>query len=226
METPRRPSILFVYFSYTGQTLKLVETMTEVLDRQGCDVTQAAIQFTDPRYERRFEQFPMKRPFLEVVAMIPAELRRRPATIEIPDTVSAGEYDFVVVGAPTWWLSTDVPIRSFLESSTATRLLSHKPFTAVVTCRRYWKHNIKTVCRLGTKAGGTYSDGVHFRYQGGQVRSLFSLLSYLGTGEYRDRYHGVRIPPTTLQDYHLEEARTFAEALAGRLVGDGAVGPG
>jgi len=131
--------------------------------------------------------------------------------------VSAGRFDYVVVGAPTWWLSTDVPMRSFLESAEAANLLRDTPFTAAVTCRRYWKHNIKTVRRLGTKLGGIYADGIHFRYQGGQVRSLFSLLSYLGTGEYRDRYHGVKIPPTNLQDYHLEAARNFAEDLANRV---------
>ena len=217
MSAETHPSVLFVYFSYTGQTLKLVETMTEVLEARGCDVTQAAIEFTDPRYETRFEHFPMKRPFLEVVAMIPAELRRKPATIHIPESVSAGRFDYVVVGAPTWWLSTDVPMRSFLESAEAANQLRDTPFTAAVTCRRYWKHNIKTVRRLGTKLGGIYADGIHFRYQGGQVRSLFSLLSYLGTGEYRDRYHGVKIPPTNLQDYHLEAARNFAEDLANRV---------
>jgi hypothetical protein len=91
----------------------------------------------------------------------------------------------------------------------------------VVACRRYWKHNIKTVRRLGTKRGGEFHEGIHFRYQGGQVRSLFSLLSYLGTGEYKDKFHGVKIPPTNLQDYHLEQARTFATGVADRLVGVG-----
>jgi hypothetical protein len=44
-----------------------------------------------------------------------------------------------------------------------------------------------------------------------------SLVSYLGSGEYRRRYLGVRIPPTNIQEYHLEAARTFANALADRL---------
>lgn len=90
--------------------------------------------------------------------------------------------------SPTWWLSTDVPVRSFLESDTASRVLKGKPFAAAVCCRRYWKHNLKTVRRLGTKRGGVYADGIHFRYQGRQVRSLLSLLSYLGSGKYRERY--------------------------------------
>ena len=213
--------MLFVYYSYTGQTQKLVDTISEVLRQRGCEVTPAQVDLTDPRYTERFHHFPMNKPFLQGVLTIPAELRRKPATISIPDVVTEREYDFVIVGAPTWWLSTDVPMRSFLELPTADKVLKGKPFTAVVACRRYWKHNIKTVRRLGTKRGGEFHEGIHFRYQGGQVLSLFSLLSYLGTGEYKDKFHGVKIPPTNLRDYHLEQARTFASGVADRLVGVG-----
>ena len=217
MNAKHKPSILFVYFTYTKQTLKVVEAMSEVLQRRGCDVHRAAIEFEDPRYAKRFETFPMPHPFLEVLGMIPAELRRRPAKIGIPATVTEREYDLVVIGSPTWWLSTNVPIRSFLESDVAARVLDQRRFAAFVVCRRYWKHNLKTVKRLGTKRGGVFLDGIHFRYQGGQVRSLLSLLSYLGSGQYRERYLGVKIPPTNLQEHQLEQARGFADALADRL---------
>ena len=59
------------------------------------------------------------------------------------------------------------------------------------------KHNFKTVRRLGTKRSGIFLDGIHFGYQGGQVRSLLSLISYLGSGQYRERYLGVKIPRPT-----------------------------
>jgi menaquinone-dependent protoporphyrinogen IX oxidase len=214
----QQPTVLFVYFTYTQQTLKIVESMAEVLRDRGCDVHLAAIEFIDPRYADRFREFPMPRPFLEVLGMIPAELRRRPGKINIPAVVTERAYDLVVFGSPTWWLSTNVPIRSFLESETAAKVLQGKPFAAAAVCRRYWKHNVKTVRRLGTKHGGEYLDGVHFRYQGGQVRSLLSLISYLGSGEYRKRYLGVPIPPTNIQDHHLKTARTFADGLADRLL--------
>ncbi len=48
--------------------------------------------------------------------------------------------------------------------------------------------------------------------------SLPSLISYLGAGEYRERYLGIRIPPTNIRDYQLQTARTFAQGLADRLV--------
>ncbi len=218
MDPAAKPSVLFVYYTYTQQTRKVAEVMAEVLRGRGCEVTLAAIEFTDPRYAKRFSQFPMPRPFLEVVAMIPAELRRRPAKIGIPAAVTERDYDLVCIGSPTWWLTTDVPIRSFLESDTASRVLGGKPFAVAVPCRRYWRHNLKTVRRLGTKTGGVFADGIHFRYQGGQVRSLLSLISYLGSGSYRERYLGVKIPPTNLQEYHLAAARKFADGLGDRLL--------
>ena len=217
MTPSHSPSVLFVYYTYTKQTLKVVEAMAEVLRERGCQVQLAAIEFTDPRYAKRFEVFPMPHPLVEVLGMIPAELRRRPAKIRIPDVVTEREYDLICIGSPTWWLSTNVPIRSFLESDTASRVLTGKQFAAAVPCRRYWRHNLKTVRRLGVKRGGVYADGIHFRYQGGQVRSLLSLVSYLGSGEYRQRYLGIKIPPTNLSESHLQAARAFAGGLADRL---------
>jgi hypothetical protein len=225
MDDAEKPSALFVYYTYTNQTKKVVDTMADVLRERGCDVHLGAIEFIDPRYEKRFDTFPMPHPFLEVIAMIPAELRRRPAKIRIPDIVTERKYDLVCIGSPTWWLTTNVPIRSFLESETAHQVLGGTRFAAAVPCRRYWRHNVKTVRRLGTKRGGTFMGSVHFRYQGGQIRSLLSLVSYLGSGEYRKRSFGVKIPPTNLQDYHLEQAQAFASQLADGLFSAHASGP-
>ncbi len=214
MDPERKPSVLFLYYTYTQQTKKVIDAMAGVLRDRGCDVELGLIGFVDPRYEKRFEQFPMPHPLRELVGMIPVEVMRGTGKITIPDVVTDREFDLVVIGSPTWWLSTNVPIRSFLECGVAGNVLKGKRFAVAVACRRYWKHNLKTVRRLGIKHGGDFVDGIHFRYQGGQIRSLLSLLSYLGSGEYREKYLGVRIPPTNLRDYHLDQARGFAGQLA------------
>ena len=46
---------------------------------------------------------------------------------------------------------------------------------------------------------------------------MLSLTSYLGSGEYRDRYLGVRIPTTNVSVDQLEETRRFAAKLADRI---------
>jgi hypothetical protein len=50
---------VFVYFTYTKHTLKVVETMSEVLRSRDCDVHVATIEFDDPRYAKRLEPFPL-----------------------------------------------------------------------------------------------------------------------------------------------------------------------
>jgi menaquinone-dependent protoporphyrinogen IX oxidase len=214
------PRVLFVYFTYTQQSLKIVEAMAEVLRGRGCDVHSAAIELTDSRYAERFTRFPLRHVYRDLFGMIPAQMRAATGEIRIPDEASDGDYDLVVIGSPTWWMRTSVPVRSYLKSAAAGRILKGKRFAGFVVCRRYWGFNLKTVKKLGTERGGEYVDGTHWSFAGGQVKSLLSLLSYLGKGENRERYLGVKIPVTNLQAGDLEAARTFADGLADRLVGD------
>jgi hypothetical protein len=46
MDSATKPSVLFVYFTYTNQTQKAMHAMAEVLRGRGCDVNLAAIEFT------------------------------------------------------------------------------------------------------------------------------------------------------------------------------------
>jgi menaquinone-dependent protoporphyrinogen IX oxidase len=138
------PRVLFVYYTYTQQTLKVVEAMAEVLRTRGWDVQQAAIEFTDQRYSNRFSAFPLRHTYRDLFGMIPAQLRGATGEIRIPDEARDGDYDLVVIGSPTWWPKTSMPVRSYLKSDAA-RILNGKRFAAFVVCRRYWSINLKTV---------------------------------------------------------------------------------
>ena len=94
-------------------------------------------------------------------------------------------------------------------SETASWVLHGKPSAAAVQCRLYWLRNLKTVHGLGAESGGVFAGGMHFRNQAGQVRSVLSLISYLWSGQYRERYLGVKIPSASIQNY-LEAARKIA----------------
>jgi hypothetical protein len=217
MDPAKNPSVLFVYYSFTQQTHRVVEAMAGAFRDRGAEVTLARLEFTDPRYVDRFKRFPMRHPYLDVFGMIPPTLLRTTGAITIPDAVTERTYDLVCIGSPTWWMSMSVPIRSFLESETSTRALQGRHFAVAVLCRRYWRHNLNSVRRLATKCGGIFAGAIHFAYEGGQVRSMLSLISYLGSGEYRQRYLGVKIQPTNLREHQLDEARRFANELADQL---------
>jgi hypothetical protein len=212
-----KPRVLLVYYTYTRQNSKVAEAMAEAFEERSCDVTQAVIEFTDPRYVERFSRFPLRHRIFDIVGMLPAQLRRATGEIRIPEAARTGDYDLICIGSATWWLTTCMPIRSFLKSDTTHGLMDGRRFATFAVCRRYWKSNLKTVKKLGTHQGGTYVDSIHFTAAGGQVKSLMSLISYLGTGEDRERSLGVKIPPANLKPDYLNVARTFANSLADGL---------
>jgi hypothetical protein len=227
-DTRRR--VLFVYYTHTKQALRVCEAMAEVLRGRGCDVSWAGIEFTEPHYAKNFSTFPFRHAVFSILPLLWPQLRRKAGQIEIPDAARAGGYDLVCFGSPTWFFRTCMPLRSYLKSDAARSVLAGKPFAAYVVCRRYWSVNLKEVRALGTAQGGRYVDGIRFTYEGGQVRSLLSLLSYFGTGEMRERRLGIKIPPTNLKPDFGDQADAFANQLADTLaplrkVGDGSSAP-
>jgi hypothetical protein len=219
-----RPRVLFVYYSHTQQAQRVCDAMADVLRERGCDVTKAKIEFTDPRYSDKFAQFPFRHAVRDILPLYWPQARRKTGQIRIPEEAKAGDYDLVCFGSPTWFFRTCMPLRSYLKSEEARAVLSGKPFAAYVVCRRYWRMNLDEVRELGTEQGGEWVDGIHFTYEGGQVRSLLSLLSYFGKGEMRERSLGIKIPPTNLKPDFGEQAQAFANKLAESLAPSAKVG--
>ena len=190
--SPTSPRVLFVYYSHTKQAQRVCDAMAEVLRGRGCDVSQAQIEFTDPHYAKNFQTFPFRHAVFGILPLLWPQLRRKTGQIRIPDEAKAGNYDLICFGSPTWFFTTNMPLRSYLKSDEARTVLSGKPFAAYVVCRRYWSVNLKEVRKLGTAQGGRFVDGIRFTYEGGQIRSLLSLLSYFGKGRCASARSGSR----------------------------------
>jgi hypothetical protein len=214
-----KPRVLLVYYSHTQQALRVADAMADVLRQRGCDVTQAGIEFTDPHYSKNFKVFPFRHAVFGILPLLLPQLFQKTGQIGIPEAAQSGDYDLICFGSPTWFFRTALPLRSYLESDEAGKILAGKPFAAYVVCRRYWSVNLHEVERRGTARGGTWFDGIRFTYEGGQIRSLLSLLSYFGKGEMRERSLGIKIPPTNLKPDFGEQATAFANELADKVSG-------
>jgi hypothetical protein len=136
------------------------EAMADVLRGRGCDVSQAGIEFTDSRYLDKFSRFPFRHAIFGILPLLWPQLRRKTGQIRIPDAAREGDYDLVCFGSPTWFFTTNMPLRSYLKSDEARAVLAGKPFAAYVVCRRYWSVNLKEVRKLGTAQKGEYVDGI------------------------------------------------------------------
>ena len=217
--TGERPSVLFVYYTFTKQTGMVIDAMAEELTARGCAVTKASLEFPDAHYGRRFSKLPMSWPVLHIVGMLPAQRRRKTGEIGIPSEAQHGGYDLVVFGSPTWWLTTCMPVRSYLQSHAAKAVLEGKPFAAVSVSRRYYKGNLGDIKKLGEQAGGTWSGSTHFVADGNQVMSMASWLVFMRRNEPRNRYLGVPLPRPNLRADYAEHARRYAGDLAEKVLG-------
>ncbi len=183
--------------------------MADALRAGGHDVTEAALEFTDAHYGKKFSTRPMARPIAKIFSMLPAQLRRKIGDIQIPPEAREGDYDLIVIGAPTWWLTTCMPVRSYLHDPAAARILSGKPFAAFSTSRRYYKNNLKTIKKAGEASGGTFIDATHFVADGNQVMSMWSWLAFMRHDEERNRSLGVKMPHPNLKVGYEQQAVDF-----------------
>ena len=174
-----KPTALVVYFTFSQQTGRVAEVMEEALSEKGYDVTRSAIEFTDPHWtEGSSRGVPMRLPALQIPRILVAQRMRKTGEIRIPEEAQGGDYDLVVIGSPTWWLTTNMPIRSYLKSPAAKTVLDGKPFAAFSVSRRYWKGNMQDVRKLGEGNGGQLArrDPLHRRRRAGQVDALLARL--------------------------------------------------
>lgn len=211
------PHVLFVYYSFTQNTRRVADTMAERLRQRGYEVTESAIEFPDAHYGKRFSKRPMSWPIAKIFGMLPAQLRRKTGDVRIPPTASSGDYDLVVVGSPTWWLTTCMPVRSYMHHPASRDVLIDKPFAAFSTSRRYYRNNLKTIRQLGTKSGGRFIDATHFVSDGNQVTSMWSWLVFMRHDVERRRSLGVPLPKPNLRVGFEEQARTFIDGVADKV---------
>ncbi|NMD58157.1 flavodoxin family protein [Tsukamurella conjunctivitidis] len=210
----RRPRALLLSYSFTGQSERLVRAAGDALVERGWEVVDARLELTDRRYAPRLSRFPLRHVWRTMLSLVPAQARGAVGEVRVPPQVNDGPYDLICIGSPTWWDRASIPVRSFLRSDDARRLLAGRRFAVFVACRDRWRGNHDEVRDLAQWQGGRYAGEVHATYPGDQLTSMLSLTSFLGSGEQREKYLGVAIPPTNVQPAHLEAARGLAARIA------------
>jgi len=217
--TSEAPKVLIVYYSFTKQTQLAAQIMADRLTERGAAVTTSSIEFTDAHYGKNFSKYPMDRPLPKIFGMLPAQTRKKMGTINVRAEANSDEFDFIIVGSPTWWLTTCMPVRSYLHDPSAKTALNGKPFAAFSVSRRYWKGNIQTIEALGEKNGGQWQGETHFVAYGNQVMSMWSWLAFMRNhAKARSRSLGKKLPPPNLKSNYEEQAIGFVDELADRVL--------
>lgn len=205
--------VLLLYYSFTNQTRRVSAAMAGEFRDKGWDVRECPIELTDSRYQITFPF----RPFfwMKLLRWFWPQVTGKTGDISVSQEVLEEDYDLICLGSPTWWLRPALPVVSFLKSESAGKLLSGRRFAVFTVCRKVWRPNMNKVKKLATQQGGTFVDGATFCFQGGEIQSALSFISYMKTETNRERYLGCRIYEFGIPEEGLENAREFARDLAG-----------
>jgi hypothetical protein len=212
-ESTARPTVLFIFFSFTNQTRRVASAMADVFTSLGWNVDEAAIVMADERYSL---PFPLRPFWRRLFGWIPPQMLERPCDISVPQhiTAASASYDLICIGSPTWWLMPALPISSFLHGESARRLLEGRPFAVFAVARSLWRLNAWRVAALARRCGGRHVASRGFVFPGNQLQSFASLACYLRTGASPSRWWGLPLYPYGLAADGLVAARRFATELA------------
>jgi hypothetical protein len=201
---------LLLYYSLTDQAARAVESAAQTCHSAGWDAVICRIDFANPADAPR-------RPFSIADSKRWVDAAQQGKIFPLSYTPAAAldaDYDLVLLFTNTWGMHPSVPIRSFLDSPEAKRVLAGKPFGVYVICRRLWEKNLALVREKAEAAGGRYIGGEGFVHPGSNVGSLIQTVTYIHrAGSGLRHLLGFPLPPYGLSDESLAKVPVFTRSL-------------
>lgn len=121
---------LIIYYSYSGQTRKLIQSFAQGLESSSVEVHLAQLK---PQTKI---QFPLSSVFAALKMMVETFFRKRSA-IEPFVCENIEQYDLIVLAGPTWSYNASGPMLSFFDHFG--NYLAGKMVLPLISCRGYWR---------------------------------------------------------------------------------------
>ena len=177
--------VLVLYYSQTGQLERIVRSMMSPFE--GLEDVQLTYQPIQPK-----TNYPFPWPVLKFFDQFPECVHLVPPEIELPGFDETVDYDLVILGYQTWYLSPSLPMTGFLKSRYA-KVLAGKPVVTVIGCRNMWLMGQEAMRDLVADAGGRLVGNVVLIDQGTPAETFITVTVWLLTGR-REVWKGVLSP--------------------------------
>lgn len=165
--------VLVLYFSQSGQLEKSVHTLTKpLLECDGVAVDYRTITPVKP--------YPYPWPFFTFFDAFPEAVYMDGCEVEPIDAEE--EYDLIILGYTSWFLSPSIPVTGFLKSEQAKRLFKGKPVVTLIACRDMWVMAQEKMKVLLKELGGRLIDNVVLTDQGRSLYTFVTTPRWLFTG--------------------------------------------
>jgi len=193
--------VLVLYYSQSGQ-------LKSVMDRIVTPLSQCSDVHTDYLTIEPVTPYPYPWPFYRFFNVFPEAVYLDGCPVKALETEE--EYDLIVLGYTSWFLSPSIPVTGFLQSDQAKKLFKGKPVVTVIACRDMWLMAQEKMKTLLTDLGAQLIDNVVLTDQGKSLYTFVTTPRWMLTGK-KDSFW--LFPPAGVYEKEIEAASRFGDRL-------------
>jgi len=213
-DSPKKnPQVLFLYFSFSGQTGILVNRVATGLKEQGVEV------FFEKLKPVKHLRFPVNGIFRTYILMLTTFFRRRVPIQELSSKCGQ-EYDLIILAGPTWSYNPSGPVLSFLDRD-GKDVLAGREVLPLISCRGYWKLHWWGLRKKLRRCGAYFSNMITFSHPNPEPwRTIGVFLKVAGKNPERSGFLGKYYNHFGHSNEQMEEARRFGIQIGEALKGN------
>lgn len=187
-------NVLVIYYSQSGQ----LEDIAQSICGPMMDDPTVAVDFYEIKMVHSFP-FPWNgkaffNAFPETFQQIPEEIHAPPTSI------MERSYDLVLFHYQVWYLTPSIPINSFLKSTYAKTLLSHRAVITVSGTRNMWAKAQDKVKVLIQNNGGTVVGNIALTDRHHNMISVITIVDWLFSGVKKRAFGIFPLPGVSNQE--------------------------
>lgn len=167
--------ILVLYYSQSGQLQSVMDRI--VAPMAACEDIQCDYLSIAPE-----KPYPYPWPFYKFFTVFPEAVYLDGCSVK-PLATSTEDYDLIILGYTSWFLSPSIPVTGFLKSAQAKRLFKDKPVVTVIACRDMWLMAQEKMKGLLSDLGAHLLDNVVLTDQGKSVYTFVTTPRWMLSGK-------------------------------------------
>lgn len=206
--------VLVLYYSQSGQLKRVLDKIVAPL--QHCDAVRC-----DYREIKPLHPYPYPWSFYAFFNVFPEAVYLDGCDVEPIE--AEDEYDLIVLGYTSWFLSPSIPVTGFMQSEQARRLFADKPVVTVIACRDMWLIAQEKMKSLLTDLGARLLDNVALTDQGKSLYTFVTTPRWMLTGKKNAFWF---FPKAGVAEEEIGAASRFGERLCSALGKDEEQGDG
>ena len=195
--------ILVLYYSQTGQLRKIIDSIVQPLNDSGFQLEYQEIKPNPP--------FPFPWTSDTFFDIFPETVLQENWNIQPLDIDQNKEYDFIILGYQTWFLSPSLPVSSFLNSQQGKSLLKNQKVITILGVRNMWVMGQEKLKRLLFQAGATLVGNIVLQDKHPNLTSVKTIMKWMFTG---DQGPYENLPKAGVSETDIIEAKSFGTIIS------------